>query len=65
MIYLHGLKPQILHRDLKSANCLCDKNLKIKVCDFGNSKELMQINNHHIRSIGSPEIMAPEYILHE
>ena len=24
MNYLHSLTPPILHRDLKSANCLCD-----------------------------------------
>jgi len=35
MNYLHSLNPPILHRDLKSANCLCDENLTIKVADLG------------------------------
>lgn len=35
MNYLHSLTPQILHRDLKTANCLCDENLTIKVADLG------------------------------
>lgn len=35
MNYLHSLSPQILHRDLKSANCLCDENFTIKVADLG------------------------------
>ena len=35
MNYLHSLTPPILHRDLKSANCLCDENFTIKVADLG------------------------------
>lgn len=35
MNYLHSLTPPILHRDLKSANCLCDENFNIKVADLG------------------------------
>ena len=39
MAHLHSLK--IVHRDLKSDNCLCDAELNTKVGDFGASK-LMQ-----------------------
>jgi len=39
MAHLHSL--HIVHRDLKSDNCLCDADLNTKVCDFGASK-LMQ-----------------------
>lgn len=35
MNFLHSMDPPILHRDLKSANCLCDKNMTIKICDLG------------------------------
>ena len=36
MEYLHGI--QIVHRDLKSDNCLLDAELNAKVADFGTSK---------------------------
>ena len=35
MNYLHSMNPPILHRDLKTANCLSDKNFTIKICDLG------------------------------
>jgi serine/threonine protein kinase len=42
MIFLHSDSPIILHRDLKSANCLCDESLNIKIADFGLAK--MKVN---------------------
>eukprot|EP00040_Diaphanoeca_grandis_P032765 m.199369 g.199369 ORF g.199369 m.199369 type:complete len:1145 (-) comp32730_c0_seq7:213-3647(-) len=38
MEYLHALG--IVHRDLKSDNCLINDQLDVKVCDFGTSKFL-------------------------
>eukprot|EP01022_Parablepharisma_sp_SALTPOND_P001046 TRINITY_DN105483_c1_g1_i1.p1 TRINITY_DN105483_c1_g1~~TRINITY_DN105483_c1_g1_i1.p1 ORF type:complete len:337 (-),score=48.87 TRINITY_DN105483_c1_g1_i1:469-1479(-) len=35
MHYLHSCTPPIVHRDLKTSNCLVDDHLKIKLCDFG------------------------------
>ncbi|GFR40686.1 hypothetical protein Agub_g1277 [Astrephomene gubernaculifera] len=40
MEYLHGLRPPVVHRDLKTQNLLVDNDLRVKVCDFGLSKYL-------------------------
>lgn len=40
MKHLHGLG--MIHRDLKSDNCLVDDMDRVKVADFGNSKLLKE-----------------------
>jgi serine/threonine protein kinase len=35
---LHTWNPPLVHRDIKSLNLLLDKDLNIKVCDFGLSR---------------------------
>jgi len=39
MAYLHSRHPPVLHRDLKTANVLVDIGMKMKISDFGESKE--------------------------
>ena len=59
MNYMHGFKPPILHRDLKSMNVLLDRNLTVKLADFGNTRSLqLQMTKQK----GTFQWMAPEVI---
>ena len=40
MAYLHGRKPALIHRDIKSANIFLTANFTAKVADFGETKAL-------------------------
>ena len=53
---------EMVHRDLKSVNCLVDKHLTIKICDFGLSWILTTTPMRDISSAGTPEWMAQELI---
>ena len=58
--YLHSLN--VLYRDLKPENILIDKNLHIKLIDFGLSKESIR-NDALSRSFcGTPAYLSPEML---
>ncbi|CAL0317585.1 unnamed protein product [Lupinus luteus] len=61
--YIHEhTVPLYIHRDVKSANILIDKNLRGKVADFGLTK-LIEVGNSsfHTRLVGTFGYMPPEY----
>lgn len=60
---IHRMK--IVHRDLKSANCLVNKHWTVKVCDFGLSRIMRESPMQDSSSAGTPEWMAPELIRQE
>jgi serine/threonine protein kinase len=60
---IHRLK--IVHRDLKSANCLVNKHYTVKICDFGLSRVMSDSATNDNSSAGTPEWMAPELIRNE
>ncbi|CAH8355604.1 unnamed protein product [Eruca vesicaria subsp. sativa] len=63
LMCIHRMK--IVHRDLKSANCLVDKHWTVKICDFGLSRIMTDENMKDTSSAGTPEWMAPELIRNE
>eukprot|EP00126_Sphaerothecum_destruens_P006990 Sdes_comp19628_c0_seq1m11406 len=59
---LHYLKQthQVIHRDVKPSNVLCNTQGDIKICDFSVSGELVKSIAHTY--VGSSHYMAPERI---
>ncbi|XP_021743030.1 serine/threonine-protein kinase EDR1-like isoform X4 [Chenopodium quinoa] len=63
LMCIHRMK--IVHRDLKSANCLVNKHWTVKICDFGLSRIMTDSPIGDSSSAGTPEWMAPELIRNE
>ncbi|XP_062217685.1 serine/threonine-protein kinase EDR1-like [Phragmites australis] len=63
LMCIHRMK--IVHRDLKSANCLVNKHWTVKICDFGLSRVMTGSPMTDNFSAGTPEWMAPELIRNE
>ncbi|KAF7851144.1 hypothetical protein BT93_L4451 [Corymbia citriodora subsp. variegata] len=63
LMCIHRMK--IVHRDLKSANCLVNKHWTVKICDFGLSRIMINSPMRDSSSAGTPEWMAPELIRNE
>ncbi|KAG2712537.1 hypothetical protein I3843_04G122700 [Carya illinoinensis] len=63
LMCIHRMK--IVHRDLKSANCLVNKHWTVKICDFGLSRIMTESPMRDPASAGTPEWMAPELIRNE
>lgn len=60
MAYLHSFHPPIVHRDLKPSNLLVDFEGRIKVCDFGTSRQVVPSGTMSV--CGTPVYMAPEVL---
>ncbi|XP_065323027.1 serine/threonine-protein kinase PLK4-like [Gordionus sp. m RMFG-2023] len=59
--YLHS--HQIVHRDLTVSNILLDKNLNVKIADFGLAIHLKKPDEKHFTMCGTPNFISPETVL--
>lgn len=60
MEYLHSLR--IIHRDLKMANIFLDKEVNLKLGDFGLSAKIEFAEEKKRTMCGTPNYIAPEII---
>lgn len=58
--YLHTRSPLVLHRDIKCANLLVEARFRVKLADFGCSKQ--DADTRTFTTVGSVPWMAPEVI---
>ena len=64
LVYLHGMKTPIIHRDLTARNVLLTSSLSAKIADLGNSR-MVSLSSGHLaqtlsRNPGTAVYMAPE-----
>lgn len=60
LAYLHS--HEVIHRDLKAANVLVDRNGVCKLADFGTAKSVHELNGQSNTLTGTLNWMAPEII---
>lgn len=61
LAYIHHSK-LIVHRDIKLDNILLDASGKIKICDFGVSKQVASETEKMTEQCGTPAYIAPEIL---
>jgi serine/threonine protein kinase len=55
---------KVVHRDVKTENMLLDKNLTLKITDFGVARLQAMNPNEMTGNTGTPGYMAPEVYIY-
>ncbi len=57
---MHSLN--LIHRDIKSLNFLVDKQWKVKLADFGESKDMEDVGKSITNQVGTLRWSSPELL---
>ncbi|MGN0159886.1 MAG: serine/threonine protein kinase [Lachnospiraceae bacterium] len=63
LMYLHGMTPPVIYRDLKPANIMVEKNGNLRLIDFGTARSFKCENNTDTVALGTPGYAAPEQLM--
>ena len=66
LVYLHGRRPPVIHRDLTSRNVLLNSAMKAKLTDMGNSRIVDLLSGEPLKTLtrlpGTLVYMPPEAV---
>lgn len=63
LMYLHSQEPPVIYRDLKPANIMADKKMRLHLIDFGTARRYKTENNNDTIALGTPGYAAPEQLM--
>lgn len=63
LMYLHGMNPPVIYRDLKPSNIMVEKDGTLRLIDFGTARSFKRNNSNDTIALGTPGYAAPEQLM--